>query len=32
LGRTEVARADMEAAQATEPRIAADFARYGLTP
>ena len=32
LGREAEGRTDMAAAQAAEPTIAADFARYGLTP
>ena len=32
LGRAAEGRTDMQAAQAAEPTIAADFARYGLTP
>jgi hypothetical protein len=32
LGRQAEGRTDMAAAQAAEPKIAADFARYGLTP
>jgi hypothetical protein len=32
LGRQAEGQADLEAAQAAQPEIAADFAKYGLTP
>jgi len=32
LGRQAEGQADLQAAQAAEPAIAADFAKYGLTP